>query len=120
MAEPRANDERALVEISPEVLARLREPRVVLAFVFAVAGAVAEIAGYWGVSATIQPGEQLPYIISGGIGGLFLLGAAAALVLSVDLQALKTRVRESAADNRLLAEEVRARRWRRCCRRRGR
>lgn len=95
----------ALIEVSPELGERLRDPRLVLALVAGVAGAVALFVGYLGVSGTLDPGKQLPYLISGGIGGLFLLGVAAALLFSADLAALRSDI----ADLRRLVEEVSAR-----------
>lgn len=56
-----------------------------LALVAALAGAAVLIVGWIGVSGSAYPAEQLPYIISGGIGGLFLLGVSSALWLSADL-----------------------------------
>jgi hypothetical protein len=58
----------------------------ILAWIFAAAGAVALIVGWVGVSSTAYAAEQLPYIISGGIGGIFLLGVGATLWLSADLR----------------------------------
>lgn len=58
----------------------------VLAWVCVVAGAVVLIVGWVGVSRYAYPADQLPYIISGGIGGLFLLGLGAMLWLSADLR----------------------------------
>ena len=57
-----------------------------LAWVLVAAGAIALIAGWVGVSSTAYSAEQLPYIISGGIGGIFLLGVGATLWLSADLR----------------------------------
>jgi hypothetical protein len=57
-----------------------------LAWALVVAGAIALIAGWIGVSGTAYSAEQLPYIISGGIGGIFLLGVGATLWLSADLR----------------------------------
>ncbi|MBA2281959.1 MAG: hypothetical protein H0W25_12120 [Acidimicrobiia bacterium] len=85
---------RALLELTPEAAERFRDPRVVIGFVLIAAGAVALIAGYFGVSATLDPGKQLPFIISGGIGGVFLLGAGAAVLFSSELAALRTQNRE--------------------------
>lgn len=76
---------RAFVEISPEILERLRDPRTFLGIALVVCGAIALLVGYWGVSATLDPGKQLPYIVSGGMGGVFLLGAGATLIFSGDL-----------------------------------
>ena len=49
-------------------------------------GVVALIAGYLGVSGTLDTGKQLPYVVSGGMTGLFLLGLGALLWLSADLR----------------------------------
>ena len=40
-------------------------------------GALAMLLGYFGVSREAQPGKQIPYLVSGGVGGMFLavLGA---------------------------------------------
>lgn len=51
-----------------------------------VAGAVVLVLGWFGVSSTPYPAEQLPYIVSAGLGGLFLLGVASVLWLSADLR----------------------------------
>lgn len=64
---------------------RLQWDRVA-AWVFAAAGAFALILGWVGVSATSFPAKQMPYIISGGIGGLLLVGIGATLWLSADLR----------------------------------
>lgn len=57
-----------------------------LAWVLVGAGALALIIGWVGVSSTAYAAEQLPYIISGGLGGIFLLGVGATLWLSADLR----------------------------------
>ncbi len=49
-------------------------------------GIVALVVGYFGVSGTLDTGEQLPYVVSGGMAGLFLLGLGALLWLSADLR----------------------------------
>lgn len=56
------------------------------ASIAALAAVVTLILGWYGVSGTAYPAEQLPYIISGGIGSLFLLGVSSLLWLSADLQ----------------------------------
>lgn len=48
-------------------------------------GILALTLGYVGVSSTAYTAEQIPYVVSGGILGLFLLGLAAVLYLSADL-----------------------------------
>ena len=64
---------------------RLQWDRV-LAWVLIAAGVGALIAGWVGVSGDAYTAGQLPYIISGGIGGIFLLGLGATLWLSADLR----------------------------------
>jgi hypothetical protein len=49
-------------------------------------GAIFLIVGWVGVSGTAYLAEQAPYIVSGGIGGLFLLGLGATLWVSADLR----------------------------------
>jgi hypothetical protein len=44
-----------------------------------VLGLVAIFVGWWGASGSAYPAEQLPYVISGGILGLGLIVAGAAL-----------------------------------------
>jgi hypothetical protein len=51
-----------------------------------LAGALVLIIGYVGVSGTPYEAKQLPYIISGGLGGVFLLGVGGLLWLSADLR----------------------------------
>ncbi|MBW8826040.1 MAG: hypothetical protein JF603_06800 [Acidobacteria bacterium] len=49
-------------------------------------GVLALVVGWFGVSGTPFPAEQLPYVVTGGLGGLFLLGIGALLWLSADLR----------------------------------
>jgi hypothetical protein len=49
-------------------------------------GTVVLLVGWKQVSDTPFPAEQLPYMISAGIGGLALLGLAATVWLSADLR----------------------------------
>jgi len=49
-------------------------------------GVVCLVAGWVGVSATAFPGEQMPYVVSGGLVGIFLLGLGGVLWLSADLR----------------------------------
>ena len=88
------HERRALIEVTPELRERLRDPRLVLGWALCVAGAVALLIGYWGVSGTLDPGKQLPYIISGGIGGVFALGAGAALIFAADLGDARRQIGE--------------------------
>lgn len=50
-----------------------------------LAGALVLLVGWIGVSSHAYPAEQLPYIASAGLGGMFLLGMGAVLWLSADL-----------------------------------
>jgi hypothetical protein len=50
------------------------------------AGALLLIFGWLGISRVAFTEEQLPYLASGGLGGLFLLGVGAMLWLSADLR----------------------------------
>jgi hypothetical protein len=51
-----------------------------------LAGAFALVAGYFGASSSTKPADQIPYIVSGAVLGLFLLGISATLWLSADLR----------------------------------
>lgn len=57
-----------------------------LAAACAVGGALALTLGWWGVHDKLFVAEQIPYLISGGLGGLFLMGVAAVLWISADLR----------------------------------
>jgi hypothetical protein len=49
-------------------------------------GALAILLGWIGVSGSGLPSEQIPYLASGAIFGIFLLGVGATLWLSADLR----------------------------------
>ncbi|GAA0616668.1 hypothetical protein GCM10009547_18450 [Sporichthya brevicatena] len=49
-------------------------------------GVLALLIGWRGVANEALTPQQLPYIISGGIGGLFLLGLGGMLWISADLR----------------------------------
>ncbi|HWH28280.1 MAG TPA: hypothetical protein VNU26_04845 [Mycobacteriales bacterium] len=49
-------------------------------------GLVLLLIGYIRISGTAYPAEQVPYLISAGLGALFLLGLAGTLWLSADLR----------------------------------
>ena len=57
----------------------------VLGFTLIALGAVLLVLGYLGVSSSPYVAEQLSYIVSGGLGGLFLLGAGATVLILADL-----------------------------------
>src|SRR5205085_2435780 len=58
---------------------RLQWDRV-FGIAFVVIGAVALLTGWSKVSATPYPAEQIPYVVSAGLGGLFLLALSWAAV----------------------------------------
>ena len=58
----------------------------VLAWLLVVAGLVALVVGWHGVSGTPYLAEQLPYLVSAGMFGLFLLGVGATVWISADLR----------------------------------
>jgi len=49
-------------------------------------GALLLIIGWLGVSNTAYTAEQIPYVVSGGLGAVFFLGLGAMLWLSADLR----------------------------------
>ncbi len=49
-------------------------------------GAVVLAVGWWKVSRTPYPAEQMPYIVSGGIVGALLVVFGAAMLISADLR----------------------------------
>lgn len=71
--------------INAVVWARAQWDRV-LAAVATLAGAACLLVGWFGVSDTGFVSEQLPYIASAGLGGVFLLGLGGMLWLSADLR----------------------------------
>lgn len=57
-----------------------------VAVTLVLVGAVIIIAGWIGISGEAYPAKQLPFLMSGGVGGMFLLGVGALLWLSGDLR----------------------------------
>ena len=49
-------------------------------------GAVVLLVGWVGVSGEVYPAKQLPFIISGGVGGMCIIGLGALFWLSADLR----------------------------------
>lgn len=66
-------------------------------------GLLALLLGYLGVSDTPYVAKQLPYFISGGLFGIFMLGLGALLWISADLRDEWREIREVRS---LLAERV--------------
>jgi hypothetical protein len=67
-----------------------------LAWVAIGVGALALLLGWLGVSREVLPAGQIPFVISGGLGGLFLLGLGAVLWISADLRDEWRQLREIA------------------------
>jgi hypothetical protein len=57
-----------------------------LAWLLVAVGLVALLVGWLGVSGTPYLAEQLPYLVSAGMLGLFLLGVGATVWISADLR----------------------------------
>ncbi len=53
--------------------------------VLMLAGVALVIAGWWGVSGTLDVGRQMPYLVSGGLAGLALATIGAALYVRYSL-----------------------------------
>lgn len=66
-------------------LVRMNADRA-LAVVLVVAGLLALVVGWFGISGKALAPEQLPYLISGGLGGVVLVAIGCTLALSADLQ----------------------------------
>jgi hypothetical protein len=58
----------------------------VIAWVAIGVGALLLLLGWLGVSDALLPTEQVPYIVSGGLGGICLIGIGVMLWLSADLR----------------------------------
>jgi hypothetical protein len=56
------------------------------AIVLVIVGVVSLIVGWVGVSGATLPTQQIPYLASSGLFGIFALGVAATLWLSADLR----------------------------------
>jgi hypothetical protein len=69
-----------------------RRWRAVLGWLAIGTGAVVMAAGWFGVSGETIVAKQLPYLISGGLGGLVLVGTGVGLLIAEDLRAERDRV----------------------------
>jgi uncharacterized membrane protein YfcA len=58
----------------------------VAAWLMIAGGVIALLVGWWGVSHTAYLAEEMPYLVSAGLFGLFLLGLGATTWLSADLR----------------------------------
>jgi len=69
-----------------------RATRPVVGWVLAGIGLLIVIVGYLGISREALVAKQLPYLISGGIGGLALIGFGAMLIGTEDLKRTHERI----------------------------
>ncbi len=78
-----------------------RRWRAVVAWVLMLAGGIAILVGWYQVRDLPEVYLQMPYLISGGVGGAMLIGLGAALLITQDfrddkqrLSALETKISE--------------------------
>ncbi|MGH8992132.1 MAG: hypothetical protein ACRDZ7_11530, partial [Acidimicrobiia bacterium] len=57
----------------------------VLGFGIAALGGIVILLGYQGASGSLFVADQLSYLMTGGVGGLFLLGTGATFIILADL-----------------------------------
>ncbi|MBA3741633.1 hypothetical protein [Sporichthya sp.] len=81
----------------------------------AVIGLVSLLLGWIGTSGTEHLAKQMPYIVSGGMAGIFFLGVGAVLWISADLRdewrelrSLGAQLREEKLELRLAVDGVQA------------
>jgi hypothetical protein len=83
--------------------------RALRGWVVAVAGGVLLLGAYLGISAETDPGRQLPYLVSGGFGGLALVILGSALLVADRIDAgreAQTRVAAQVNDLHTLIVEA--------------
>lgn len=56
--------------------------RQVVGGIFIFGGVLAVIVSWFGISGTLDPGKQMPYLISGGIGGAMAVAIGVTLLIS--------------------------------------
>jgi hypothetical protein len=68
--------------------------RVRLGWALVIIGGLLVIVGYIGVSGKDSEVLQLPYLASGGVGGLAVVGLGSALLISADVRLERQRLSE--------------------------
>ena len=69
-----------------------RRWRTVAGWAGVAVGAIVLIAGWLGVSGETEVARQLPYLISGGLGGLALIAGGVGLLVAEDLRSERARI----------------------------
>lgn|GEM_PF-4661494 len=83
--------------------------RALRGWVVAIAGGVLLLGAYLGISAETDPGRQLPYLVSGGFGGMALVILGSALLVADRIDASReaqTRVASQVNDLHTLIVEA--------------
>lgn len=78
-----ASDAAAATRWRPSGAGRL-DWRQSLGGALVAVGAVAIVIAWWGISGTLDPGKQMPYLGSGGIGGAALIALGVTLLISYE------------------------------------
>lgn len=80
------NERRAQMPLRPFAQGSLAnvEWRQALGAMSLLAGVVAVLVAWFGISGTLDPGKQMPYLVSGGIGGAALIAVGMTLFLSLE------------------------------------
>lgn len=66
--------------------------RTLLGWASIAGGGVALLVGWLGVSGETLVAKQLPYLVSGGLGGLVLIGAGVGVLIADDLRSERSRI----------------------------
>lgn len=85
-----------------------RRWRTIAGWSAVLAGAVVLIGGWLGVSGETIVAKQLPYLISGGLGGLAFVGVGVGLLVAEDLHQERARLGRLEAEVLEVRDLVRA------------
>jgi hypothetical protein len=58
--------------------------RQVVGWLLMIGGAIAVLVAWHGISGTVDPGEQMPYLASGGLGGAAAIAIGAVLLIACE------------------------------------
>jgi hypothetical protein len=89
------------------------DARQVIAIALIVLGMIGVLVAWFGISGTLDPGEQMPYLASGGIGGAALIAIGVTVYISWEhvqdraaLSVLLQRLEEVESTLRVMASPV--------------